>query len=69
MGVTPSFSVLCPAIILIGLAKGCDQIIMIERKKTSSKIKKIINTQNGFPCYGYDLWWYFTQIPQEKFQI
>lgn len=44
---------------------------MIERNKKSSKIKKIIivNTQNGFPCYGYDLWWYFTQIPQEKFQI
>ena len=42
---------------------------MIERNKTSSKIKKIVNTQNGFPCYGYDLWWYFTQIPQEKFQI
>ena len=42
---------------------------MIERNKTSSKIKKIINTQNGFPCYGYDLWGNFTQITQEKFQI
>jgi len=41
---------------------------MIERKKTSSKMEKIVNAQNGFPCYGYDLWWYFTQI-QEKFQI